>query len=186
MCRAIASAIWPPANMLSLCFGSSRIRVRTFDARADCDQTFLILFCDEMDLIMLAATIKNLLRDVLDVFRRAEQALASLGAERRCALRLDRLGDRLTTMGGKINQLRAHIADEVGEAIDGDHALRSALKGLKEDIREIRCQLAGMQTPQLSARLQRAFARLGKIAEETYASADKLQWEIDEHDQKFV
>ena len=135
---------------------------------------------------MLANTIKNLFGGMLDVFRRAEQAFASLGAERRCALRLDRLGDRLNLMAGRINLLRSRMLEEVGEAIDTDHALRDALKGLKEDIREIRCQLAGMQSPQLSSRLQRAFARLGQIAEQTYASADKLQWEIEEHDQRFV
>ncbi len=135
---------------------------------------------------MLAATIKTLLRDVLEVFRRAELVLASLGAERRCALRLDRLGDRLNAMDERINLLRSRMAEEIGEAVDSDHMLRNALRGLKEDIREIRCQLASMHSPRLSARLQRAFARLGHIAEETYSSADKLQWEIDEHDQRFV
>lgn len=135
---------------------------------------------------MLAYTIKHLFGPVLEVFRRTELALASLGAKRRCAVRLDRLGDRLNVMGAKINLLRLRMQDEVGEAIDTDHALRNALRGLKGDIREIRCQLAAMQSPQLSSRLQRAFYRLGKIAEATYASADKLQWEIDEHDQRFV
>lgn len=135
---------------------------------------------------MLTGTIKNLLREVQDGFRRAGNMLASLGAERRCALRLDRLGDRLHVMGDRINVLRSCMTHEVGEAVDGDHALRDALKGLKEDIREIRCQLSSMQSPQLSARLLRAFARLAKIAEETYSRADKLQWEIDEHDQRFV
>ena len=134
---------------------------------------------------MLVNTIKYLFDNVLDVLRRAEMAFASLGAQRRCAVRLDRLADRLNTMGERINLLRARMLEEMGEAIDTDHALRDALKGLKEDIREIRCQLAGMHSPQLGARLQRAFARLGKIAEQTYASADKLQWEIDEHDERF-
>lgn len=158
----------------------------TFDVKRDWDQNFLIFFVIEMELIMLANTIKHLFGNVLDGFRRAEMALASLGAQRRCAVRLDRLGDRLNVMGERINLLRSRMQDEVGEAIDLDHALRNALKALKEDIREIRCQLAGMQSPQLGERLQRAFARLGKIAEVTYASADKLQWEIDEHDQRFV
>lgn len=135
---------------------------------------------------MLANTIKYLFGNVLDVFRRLELVLASLGAERRCAVRLDSVGNRLNTMRERISLLRSRMQGELGEAIDTDHALRNALKGLKEDIREIRCQLAGMQSPQLSARLQRAFARLAKIAEQTYASADKLQWEIDEHDQRFV
>jgi hypothetical protein len=135
---------------------------------------------------MLAATLKHLARDLLDVFRRAESLFIAIGAERRCALRLDRVGDRLAVMGERINQLRVRMGEEVGEAVDTDHLLRDALRGLKEDIREIRCQLASMQTPQLSARVQRAFARLGKIAEQTYASADQLQWEIDEHDRRFV
>jgi len=38
--------------------------------------------------------------------------------------------------------------------------------------------------PQLSARLQRAFSRLGRVAEATYASADQLLWEIGEHDMR--
>ena len=135
---------------------------------------------------MLAATIKNLFRELLEGLRHAQILFVSLGAERRCAMRLDRLGDRLHVMGERINLLRSRMAEELGEAVDNDYALRNALKGLKEDIREIRMQLAGMASRHLSARLQRAFSRLGKIAEETYASADKLQWEIDEHDQRFV
>lgn len=125
---------------------------------------------------MLAATL------IKHLYQRAGQALATLGAERRCALRLDRLGDRLELMGERINYLRSRMLDDAGEAIDGDHALRDALKGLKEDIRAIRCQLASLQTPRLTGRLQRAFARLGRIAEATYLSADQLQWEINDHD----
>jgi hypothetical protein len=136
---------------------------------------------------MLTATIKHIIRDVLDVFRRAELLLLSLGAERRCAMRLDRVADRLLVMAGRINALRERIdGGDVDEAIDADGMLRDSLKGLKEDIRVIRCQLAGMRRPQLSARMQRAFARLNRVAEETYASADKLQWEIDEHDQRLA
>ena len=136
---------------------------------------------------MLAATIKHAIRDLRDVFRRAELFLQSLGAERRCALRLDRVADRLGQMGARINALRERIdAGEVNEAVDADGMLRDSLKGLKEDIRGIRCQLAGMRRPQLSARMQRAFSRLTEVAEATYASADKLQWEIDEHDQRFA
>jgi hypothetical protein len=135
---------------------------------------------------MLNVTIKHLIRDAQDVFRRAELYVLSVGAERRCALRLDRVADRLAAMGARIDTLRARMdGDTVNGAIDLDGMLRDALKGLKEDIRGIRCQLAGMRRPQLSARMQRAFARLGRVAEETYASADKLQWEIDEHDQRY-
>ena len=136
---------------------------------------------------MLAATIKHVIRDVLDVFRRAELLLLSLGAERRCAMRLDRVADRLLVMAGRIDALRERIGGAgADEAVDGDGMVRDSLKGLKEDIRVIRCQLAGMRRPQLGARMQRAFARLSRVAEQTYASADKLQWEIEEHEQRLA
>ena len=182
----IASAITQGRKQAVVCFGSFAFGGRPFDVATDRDQTFLIIFAIGWDVIMLAATIKNLLRDAQEVFRRAAEPLAALGAERRCAVRLDSLADRLHVMGQRINLLRSRMLEEVGEAVDGDHALREALKGLKEDIREIRCQLAGMQSRQLSARLQRAFSRLGTVAEETYSCADKLQWEIEDHDRRFV
>jgi len=133
---------------------------------------------------MTSAKLKHLLHGFI---RRAELYVLALGAERRCAMRLDRIGDRLVTMGSRINFLRSRIAGGLaGEAIDADRSLRAALKGLKEDIRGIRCQLVSTPKPQLSARLERAFARLAGIAEQTYCSADKLQWEIDEHDDRFA
>ena len=135
---------------------------------------------------MLSGTLKLFLRDVLDVYRRAELVLLSLGAERRCAMRLDRVADRLLSMGNRIDVLRSRMDGGVDEAIDVDGSLREALKGLKEDISAIRCQVSGMRRPQPSARMQRAFARLSKVAADTYARADKLQWEIDEHDQRFL
>ncbi|MES2016160.1 MAG: hypothetical protein V4484_06650 [Pseudomonadota bacterium] len=125
---------------------------------------------------MLAATIKH-------VILSAEHFLLALGAERRCAMRLDRVADRLAFMGARINTLRARMSQDIDEAIDADGMLRDSLRGLKEDIRGIRCQLASSHRPQLSARMQRAFARLGQVAEETYASADRLQWEIEAHDE---
>ena len=133
---------------------------------------------------MTSANIKHFFHEFL---RRAELYMLALGSERRCALRLDRIADRLVTMGARINFLRERIDEGfAGEAIDTDLTLRASLKGLKEDIRGIRCQLVSMQGPQLSARLQRSFGRLAGIAEQTYSSADKLQWEIDEHDERFA
>lgn len=133
---------------------------------------------------MTTANFKHLLHELQ---RRVELYLAALGAERRCALKLDRIGDRLLGMGSRINMLRERMqVGIVDEPVDDDGALRVSLKGLKEDIRGVRCQLFSMQGPGLSARLERAFARLNRIAEETYALADKLQWEIDEHDAKFA
>ena len=133
---------------------------------------------------MLSGTLKLLVRDVRDLFRRAEQFLTSLGAERRCAMRLDRLSERLLAMGERIDGLRSRMRGGVDDIIDADGSLRASLKGLKEDINGIRCQLGSMHRPQMSARLQRAFGRLSKVAAHTYARADKLQWEIDEHDQR--
>lgn len=111
--------------------------------------------------------------------------MVGLGADRRCALRLDHIADKLSGMGERIQLLRARMSvGMLTDAMDADFALRESLKGLKEDIRDIRCQLAAMHRPTLSGRMQRAFARLNRIAEETYASADKLQWEIAEHEQR--
>jgi len=135
---------------------------------------------------MLSSTFKVFIRDVLDVFRRAEQLLMSLGAERRCAMRLDGLSDRLLAMGERIDGLRSRMRGGVDEMIDIDGTLRDSLKGLKEDISGIRCQLGGMGTKQHSARMQRAFVRLSRVSAHIYARADKLQWEIDEHDQRFL
>lgn len=135
---------------------------------------------------MFSGTFKVLIRDALNGFRRAEQLLLSLGAERRCAMRLDRLSDRLLAMGERIDALRSRMRGGVDEVIDGDGALRDSLKGLKEDVGAIRCQLGSMGTPQQSARLQRAFVRLSRVAAHIYVRADKLQWEIDEHDQRHL
>ena len=135
---------------------------------------------------MVNTTIKHVIRDVRDVFRRAELFLAALGAERRCAMRLDRVADRLASMGARIDTLRTRMDAGIDEAVDPDGMLRDSLKGLKEDIRGIRCQLSSMRRPQLSARMQRAFSHLSSVAEQTYASADKLQWEIDEHDERYA
>lgn len=135
---------------------------------------------------MLSTTLKFLLRDLNAVGQRMEQWLSSLGAERRCAMRLDAMADRLASMGQKIDLLRQRIrAGDGDEPVDDDATLREALKSLKEDIRDIRCQLTAMDAPQLSGRIERAIRRLSLIAEETYTSADKLQWEIAEHDARY-
>lgn len=135
---------------------------------------------------MVNTIIKQLVHDAFGVVRRAELFLLALGAERRCAMRLDRVADRLAAMGARIDTLRTRMDCGIDEAVDADGMLRDSLKGLKEDIRAIRCQLAGMRAAQLGARMQRAFARLSSVAAETYASADKLQWEIDAHDERIA
>lgn len=136
---------------------------------------------------MLSATLKYLFRDLHGLLQRVASWLAGLAAERRCAMRLDRVADRLAGMGERINGLRASMLEVCGdEPVDQDATLRLALKGLKEDIRDIRCQISSMRASQCCARIERAIARLHQIAEHTYASADRLQWEIEEHDGRFA
>ena len=128
---------------------------------------------------MLGATVKILLRDVVLFFLRFEEMLIALGAERRCAQRLDRMADRLLGLGARIDALRARMRHaSTGAAMDADPSLRDALGSLKQEIREVRRQLASLDGAGLPPRLRRAFLRLSAIAEETYAGADRLQWEI--------
>lgn len=132
---------------------------------------------------MLHLGFKIITDTLAEAWRRVQETLASIGAYRRSAQRLDALGDRLLQMSGKIDRLRAHMGGAgAGRPVDRDGALRGFLKELKQDIREIRCQLAGWQSGNANPRLQRAVTRLSRIAESTYALADKLQWEIDEHE----
>ena len=132
---------------------------------------------------MLNLRFKFIVGNLADLCRRFQEMLVAIGAQRRCAQRLDAVGDRLLTMGVKIKRLRAHLhAGSFDESIDSNGSMRGSLKSLKMDISEIRCELASLEPPNASARLARAFKRLGKIAQDTYALADKLQWEIDEHE----
>lgn len=128
---------------------------------------------------MLSSFLKLLLREASLFARRRRNSLIALAAERRAAIRLDRLADRLAAMGYKIEMLRKRMDEGLDEPLDADCSLRDSLKGLKEDIRSVRSQLYTVTGPGSSPRLQRAFNRLSAIAEKTYAAADKLQWEID-------
>lgn len=136
---------------------------------------------------MFNIVVRTILRDMSALVQRVEVWMIGLAAERRCAMRLDAVADRLTGMARNINGLRERIREGDGdEPVDQDATLRTALKNVKEDIRDIRCKLVGMPALHLSSRIQRAITRVGQIAEETYASADKLQWEIAEHDARFA
>ncbi len=131
---------------------------------------------------MFSATLKSLFHGLFPFIQRVQDMLEALGAERRCAQRLDHLADRLLGMGKSIHALRQHLDQQRPDAeLDTDFSLRNDLKTLKEEIREARCQLSCLQGTELPARLQRAYRRLSRIAEDTYAAADKLQWEIGEH-----
>jgi hypothetical protein len=132
---------------------------------------------------MLHLGFKIITGSLAEAWRRFQDTLASIGAHRRSAQRLDALGDRLLQMSDKIDRLRAHMGGAgASQPMDRDGSLRGFLKELKQDIREIRCQLASWRTGGANARLMRAVTRLTSIAERTYSLADKLQWEIDEHE----
>lgn len=109
----------------------------------------------------------------------------------RCARRMEMLAVRLAAMSRKIAAFEAGLLNGTfREAVDADFAIREMLKGLKEDIRHIRCEMATVPTSARSgyggARLRDAMARLRTVAEETYVAADRLLWEIGEHDIKYL
>lgn len=109
----------------------------------------------------------------------------------RCARRMESLAERLTSMRRKINAFEASLAaGAFKEAVDADFTIREMLKGLKEDIRHIRCEMAAVPMASRTGfggqRLGEAIANLHAVAEETYVAADRLFWEIGEHDLKYT
>jgi hypothetical protein len=109
----------------------------------------------------------------------------------RCARRMESLAVRLARMSRKIGAFETSLlAGAFKEAVDADYTIREMLKGLKEDIRHIRCEMATVpasaRTGYGGARLRDAMAHLRTVAEETYAAADRLLWEIGEHDLKYI
>ncbi len=108
----------------------------------------------------------------------------------RCARRMERLSARLLQMQARISRFEEHIRNGCfDELIDADRSIRTMLSGLKEDLRTIRRELAGLHEMGRKGygamRLDQALARLHRAAEETYTAADRLLWEIDEHDHAF-
>lgn len=136
---------------------------------------------------MLTLTIKLIIGSFLELRRRFGIVLMAATAERHGARKLDAMGDRLLRLHGKIERMREHMQQEgVAAPYDRDRSLRASLAGFKEDVGFIRCQLVQMQAGGSTARLDRAFDRVGQIAARAYAAADKLQWEIDDHDSQLL
>lgn len=109
----------------------------------------------------------------------------------RCARRMESLAVRLVSMRRKIKAFEVSLtAGAFKEAVDADFTIREMLKGLKEDIRHIRCEMAAVPMASCTGlggrRLGEAIARLHTVAEETYVAADRLFWEIGEHDLKYI
>jgi hypothetical protein len=110
--------------------------------------------------------------------------------QNRCARRMESLAGRLRRMQAKIARFEEYIrSGGFDELIDADSSIRAMLAGLKEDIRAIRCELSGMEELGRdgfgAVRLNHALEGLHRVAEDTYRAADRLQWEIDEHDLAF-
>ena len=105
----------------------------------------------------------------------------------RCARRIESLAARLTAMGRKITTFETSlVAGAFREAVDADFSIRDMLKGLKEDIRNIRCEMSAVPLASCvglgGSRLSTAIERLQTVAQDTYLAADRLLWEIEEHD----
>jgi hypothetical protein len=92
-------------------------------------------------------------------------------------------------MHGKIGALSAHLlAGKMEGLVDADRNLRRMLAELKDDLNGIRRDVAHWHVHECRGRtgprLEASIAQLNKIAAETYAAADRLEWEIEEHDGK--
>lgn len=112
---------------------------------------------------------------------------ASLVIQWRCARRIDAMTRRLLRMRAKIRALSGHVlSGALQDALDPDGTLAGMLGDLKEETRTLRYQLAQWHVKECKGRagvrLKASMLVLNRIAAETYAAADRLAWEIEEHD----
>jgi hypothetical protein len=147
---------------------------------------------------MLTATLKQLVAATLQSIRRSKTLAlwrrslspSALFVEMRCARRIDALSRRLLGMQRKIGALSAHLLSGAAvAAIDADRSLRRMLGELKVDLNGIRRDVASWHVNECrgrtGARLGASIAQLNKVAAETFAAADRLEWEIEEHDRRY-
>jgi hypothetical protein len=133
---------------------------------------------------MLTIIIKQLFFGVM----RLHHWPASLMVQWRCAKRIDAMTHRLLRMRAKIKALSGHLmSGALQDALDPDGTLATMLSDLKEETRTLRYQLAQWHVRECKGkagvRLRASMLVLNRIAAETYAAADRLAWEIVEHDQ---
>ena len=93
-------------------------------------------------------------------------------------------------MGRKITTFESSlVGGAFREAVDADCSIREMLKGLKEDIRNIRCEMSAVPLESCEgvggSRLSAAIEQLQAVARDTYLAADRLFWEIEEHDLRY-
>ena len=133
--------------------------------------------------IMLTTIIKQLFFCVV----RLRYWPASLVVQWRCAKRIDAMTHRLLHMRARIAALSGHLmSGALTDALDPDGTLAQMLGDLKEETRTLRYQLAQWHVKECKGRagmrLKASMLVLNRIAAETYAAADRLAWEIMEHD----
>ncbi|WP_313703585.1 hypothetical protein [Massilia sp.] len=140
---------------------------------------------------MLAPLLKHLvaalLRPVQALFRRVARLPAALVVEMRCARRIDAAARRVATMRGKIAAMSRHLsAGNVPGRVDADRKLRAMLAELKEDLSNMRRDLAHWHVKEcrgrVGARLEAAIDQLNRIAADTWTEADRLVVQIEEYD----
>jgi hypothetical protein len=132
---------------------------------------------------MLTTIIKQLVSGVLWLHHWP----ASLLMQWRCARRIDRMTQRLLHMRAKIRALSGHVlSGALKDALDADGTLALMLHDLKEETRTLRYQMAQWHVRECQGkagvRLRASMLMLNRIAAETYAAADRLAWEVAEHD----
>jgi len=134
---------------------------------------------------MLTTIIKQLFSGVV----RLHYLPASMLVQWRCAKRIDATTHRLLRLRAKIRALSGHVSSgALQDALDPDGTLARMLADLKEETRTLRYQLAQWHVNQCKGRagmrLKASMLVLNRIAAETYAAADRLSWEIAEHDKQ--
>ncbi|MDN4060366.1 hypothetical protein QPK31_19335 [Massilia sp. YIM B02769] len=131
--------------------------------------------------------VATLLGAVLAVGRRIARLPAALLVEMRCARRIDAAARRVNAMRTKIGIMSGHLhAGSIEGRVDADRNLRRMLGELKDDLSEMRRDLAQWHVKECrgrtGARLEAAIAQLNRIAADTWAAADRLVLQIEEYD----
>lgn len=139
--------------------------------------------------MMLTTIIKTLFCSVLRVasLRCLPGWPSALLVEWRCARRIDAMTGRLLRMRARIAALSGHLmSGALRGALDPDGTLAAMLADLKEETRTLRYQLAQWHVKECGGRagqrLTTSMLTMNRVAAETHAAADRLTWEIVEHD----
>lgn len=148
---------------------------------------------------MQTASLKQLVAAALQTLKRSRMFAAwrrlfspsTLVVEMRCARRIDALSRRLAGMQGKIATLSGRLHAGGWEcAVDPECSLRRMLGELKDDLSAIRRDLALWHANECRGRtgklLAEAIAQLNRVAADTYAAADRLVFDIEEHDRPYA